>query len=171
MVGQHAPEPAACLTKAKLLLQRYIAHLKRRAKLCITFVRRNSVPEAASNPPSSVRPRRWTILAAGLLLVALALVVIYTSRGAFFSPIALVVVAAIGLAALLLQLRLRQGLSPTVRAPLWLNVLGVVFGMAAVLADVLHVSLTLMLIAALGAVVCFAVSGIVVLDALRRQRT
>jgi len=34
---------------------------------------------------------------------ALALVVIYTNRSAFFSPIALVVVAAIGLAALLLQ--------------------------------------------------------------------
>ena len=46
-------------------------------------------------------------MAAGLLLVALALVVIYTSRGAFFNPLALVVVAAIGLAALLLQLRLR----------------------------------------------------------------
>ena len=129
------------------------------------------MPEAGSNPHSSVRARRWTILSAGLLLVALALVVIYTSRGAFFSPIALVVVAAIGLAALLLQLRLRQGLSPTVRAPLWLNVLGVVFAIAAVLADVLHVSATLMLITALGAVVCFAVSGIVVLDALRRERT
>jgi len=133
-------------------------------------VRRNSLPEAASNPPSSARPRRWTILAAGLLLVALALVVLYTDRGAFFSPIALVVVAAIGLAALLLQLRLRQGLSPTIRAPLWLNVLGVVLAIAAVMADVWHVS-TLMLITALGAVVCFALSGIVVLDALRRQRT
>lgn len=135
------------------------------------FVRRNSLPEASSNSPSSIRPRRWTILAAGSLLLALALVVIYTSRGAFFSPIALVVVAAIGLAALLLQLRLRQGLSPTVRAPLWLNVLGVVFAMAAVITDVLHASSTSMLIAALGAVLCFAVSGIVVLDALRRQRT
>lgn len=132
-------------------------------------MRRNSLPEATSNPPSSARPRRWTILAAGLLLVALALVVIYTNRGAFFSPIALVVVAAIGLAALLLQLRLRQGLSPTVRAPLWLNVLGVVLAITAVVADVLHVG-TLMPITALGAVVCFAVSGIVVLDALRKQR-
>jgi hypothetical protein len=125
----------------------------------------------SSNPPSSANPRRWTILAAGLLLLALAVVVIYTSRGAFFSPIALVVVAAIGLAALLLQLRLRQGVSTRVRAPLWLNVLGVVFALAAFLADVLHVSPALMLIAALGAVVCFAISGIVVLDALRKQRT
>ncbi|MBZ5682162.1 MAG: hypothetical protein LAO24_18870 [Acidobacteriia bacterium] len=129
------------------------------------------MPEAASNPPSGARPRRWTILAAGMLLVALALVVIYTSRGAFFSPIALVVVAAIGLAALLLQLRLRQDLSAAVHAPLWLNVLGVVCAIGAVFADVLHVSPGLMLVAALGAVVCFAISGIIVLDALRKRRT
>jgi drug/metabolite transporter (DMT)-like permease len=128
------------------------------------------LPEAASNPPPHAKPRRWTIVAAGLLLVALALVVIYTNRGAFFSPIALVVVAAIGLAALLLQLRLGRGASSPVRAPLWLNVIGIVFAIAAVFADVLHVSATWMLIAALGAVVCFAMSGIVVLGALRRQR-
>lgn len=129
------------------------------------------MPEAASNPPSSPRPRRWTILAAGLLLAALALVVIYTNRGAFFSPIALVVVAAIGLAALLLQLRLRQGLSPRVRAPLWLNVLGIVFAICAVFADVLHVGPALLLIGALVAVVCFAISGIIVLAALRKPQT
>jgi hypothetical protein len=127
------------------------------------------LPEAASNPPPPAKPRRWTIVAAGLLLVALALVVIYTNRGAFFSPIALVVVAAIGLAALLLQLRLGRGASSPVRAPLWLNVIGIVFAIAAVFADVLHVA-AWMLIAALGAVVCFAMSGIVVLGALRRQR-
>lgn len=103
--------------------------------------------------------------------MALALVVIYTSRRAFFSPIALVVVAAIGLAALLLQLRLRRGLGVAVRAPLWLNVLGVGFAVAAVLGDVFHVRPTLMLMVSLGAVICFAVSGIVVLDALRKQRT
>ena len=128
------------------------------------------MPEAASNPPANTKPRRWTIVAAGLLLVALALVVIYTSRGAFFSPIALVVVAAIGLAALMLQLRLREGLSEPVRSPLWLNVLGLVFAIAAVFADVLHVRPAWMLIAALGAVFCFAISGVIVLDALRKQR-
>jgi len=99
------------------------------------------------------------------------LVVIYTSQRAFFSPIALVVVAAIGLAALLLQLRLHRGLGVAVRAPLWLNVLGVGFAIAAVSGDVLHVRPTLMLIVSLGAVICFAASGIVVLDALRRQQT
>jgi peptidoglycan/LPS O-acetylase OafA/YrhL len=142
------------------------------------------LPDAAANSAPATRPRRWRIVAAGLLLVALALVVIYTSRSAFFSPLALVVVAAIGLAALLLQLRLRKDLnndlsnkdlsnndpSAPVRAPLWFNVLGLVFAIAAVFADVLHLSPTLLLIAALGAVLCFAVSGATVLHALRSKK-
>ena len=140
---------------------------------------RNSLPDAASNPvPAqpepdlSAKPRRWSIVAAGLLLLALALVVIYTSRAAFFSPLALVVVAAIGLAALLLELRFRKDVSPRVRAPLWLNVLGLVFALGAVFADFLHfkVGANLMLVASLGAVGCFAISGIVILQALRKPR-
>jgi len=51
--------------------------------------------------------RRWTVIASGLLILALALVVIYTGPNAFYSPVALVVVAAIGLAALLLQVWFR----------------------------------------------------------------
>jgi hypothetical protein len=125
------------------------------------------VSEAPSNPGSNLRPR-LTLVAAGLLLVALALVVIYTSRGAFLSPLALVVVAAIGVAALLLQLRLRPDL-PSIRGPLWLTGLGVVCALGAVLADVLHLNAALLLIAALGAVVAFAVSGIIVLSALRKR--
>lgn len=104
-----------------------------------------------------------------MLLLALALVVIYTGRTAFFSPLALVVVAAIGLAALLLQLRLRKDLNTTIRAPLWLNILGLAFAVAAVFADVLHLSPNLSLVAALGAVLCFAISGGTVLHALRRK--
>jgi peptidoglycan/LPS O-acetylase OafA/YrhL len=137
------------------------------------------LPDAASNPPPAPPPqsqsRRWTVVAAGLLLLALALVVIYTSRAAFYSPLALVVVAAIGLAALLLQLRFRQDLSPQgtaqIHAPLWLNVLGIIFAVAAVLTDVFHFGANLMLVAALGAVVCFAVSGTAVLHALRRKKS
>jgi len=131
------------------------------------------LPDTPSNPPpalqSQPKSRRWSIVAAGLLLLALALVVIYTSRSAFSSPLALVVVAAIGLAALLLQLRLRKD-AGEVRAPLWLNVLGLVFAIIAVFADVLRFSANLMLVAALGAVVCFASSGIAVLRALRKRR-
>ena len=85
------------------------AHLK--TSPSALYKGRNSLPDAASNSPSAPKPRRWSILAAGLLLIALALVVIYTSRSAFLSPLALVVVAAIGLAALLLELRLRKDLS------------------------------------------------------------
>jgi len=122
-----------------------------------------------ANSPIQPKPRGWGIIAAGLLLLALGLVVIYTSRPAFSSPLALVVVAAIGLAALLLQLRLRKDLSAPVRAPLWLNVLGLLFALAAVFADHLHLSANLMLVAALGAVGCFGISGAVVLHALRKK--
>jgi uncharacterized membrane protein len=99
----------------------------------------------------------------------LALVVLYTSRPAFSSPLAIVVVAAIGLAALLLQSRLRRDVSTAIRAPLWLNVLGVLFAVTAVFSDVLRLSASSMLIVALAAVLCFAISGIVVLHALRRR--
>lgn len=105
-----------------------------------------------------------------MLLLALALVVIYTSKRAFLSPLALVVVAAIGLAALLLQLRLRKDLHATVRSPLWLNVVALVFALGAVVADFFRWNANLMVVAALGAVVCFALSGVTVLRALRRNR-
>jgi hypothetical protein len=133
------------------------------------------VPDNPSNPgPGS--QRRPAIFAAGLLLAALALVVIYTSRRAFLSPVALVVVAAIGVAALLLQLRLRPDVPSSVQAssargPLWLNWIGVAFAVAAVFADVVHLNAAFMLIAALAAVVAFAISGIIVLTALRKGRT
>ena len=102
--------------------------------------------------------------------MALALVVIYTTRGAFFNPLALVVVAAIGVAALLVQLRLRRDERVRINAPVWLNALAIVFAAGAVAADVLRLSAVFLLAAALGAVLCFAVSGIVVLNALRKTR-
>lgn len=101
-------------------------------------------------------------------MAALALVVIYTTRGAFFNPLALVVVAAIGLTALLLQLRLRSEARVRVNAPVWLNMLAIAFAAGAVLADILHLNPIFLLAAALGAVLCFAISGIVVLNALRK---
>jgi hypothetical protein len=128
------------------------------------------VSEDITNSASTLKARRWSVVASGLLLLALALVVIYTSRSSFFSPLALVVIAAIGLAALLLQLRLRKDLSTPVRAPLWLNIMGLVFAAVAVFADVLHLSPNLLLVAALGAVVCFGISGTNVLRALRKKK-
>lgn len=129
-----------------------------------------ALPDAASNPPPEPKPRGWGLVAAGLLLLALALVVIYTSRRAFMSPLALVVVAAIGLAALLLELRVRRDVSSAVHAPLWLNVLGLIFAITAVCADIRHLSANVLMVSALGAVVCFAISGITVLRALRKNR-
>ena len=113
--------------------------------------------------------RRWTVIASGLLILALALVVLFTRRSAFLSPLALVVVAAIGLAALLLQVRFRREL-PDVRSPLWLNVLGIAFATVSLVADYLHVRDPFLDVAAFGAVFCFGVSGAVILQALRRRR-
>ncbi len=134
------------------------------------------MPDNSSIPGPNPQRRSAAIIAAGLLLAALALVVLYTSRRAFLSPVALVVVAAIGMAALLLQLRLRPGPSPSslrsssVRSSLWLNALGVVFAVVAVFADVLHLNATFRVIAALAAVMSFAVSGVIVLSAMRKRR-
>lgn len=125
--------------------------------------------DAPANAPSP-KPRRWSIVFAGLLLLALALVVMYTSRAAFSSPLALVVVAAIGLTALLLQLRLRKDLGGNIHAPLWLNALGLVFAVLAVFADYLHFSTGMMAVAALIAVICFGLSGTKVIHALRKKR-
>jgi FtsH-binding integral membrane protein len=113
--------------------------------------------------------RRWTVIASGLLILALALVVIYTKPSAFLSPIALVVVAAIGLAALLLQLRFRQDL-PQIRSPFRLNVLGVFCAMLALVADFLRMPRRTLEVVAFAAVVCFGISGSLILHALRRQR-
>src|SRR5260370_31340971 len=79
--------------------------------------------------------RRWTVIAAGLLLLALALVVIYTGPNAFLSPVALVTVAAIGLAALLLQVWFRRDLP--IHSPLCLNTLGILCALGSLFADYL----------------------------------
>jgi peptidoglycan/LPS O-acetylase OafA/YrhL len=122
---------------------------------------------AASSNPS----RRWTVIVSGFLLVALALVMLYTGRTAFRSPLAIVVIAAIGLAAALFQLRLRGAGARSVRAPLWLNVFGLLCALAALFSDVLHLNYVLVQIAALAAVGCFAVSSFLLFDRLRKRRS
>jgi hypothetical protein len=131
-------------------------------------LKRNRLPEDPTKP--NAKPRRSTIFAAALLLLALALVVLYTNGRAFSSPLALVVVAAIGLAALLLQIRLRKDIGAPIRAPLWLNVLGLIFAVGSVFADIRPLGPNFMLVTSLGAVVCFATSGIIVLHALRKSQ-
>ena len=112
--------------------------------------------------------RRWTVIASGLLLLALALVVIYTGPNAFLSPIALVVVAAIGLAALLLQVWFRRDL-PNIHSPLWLNIIGILCAMVALFADYLRMTRRMLDLVAFAAVVCFGISGSLILHALRRR--
>jgi hypothetical protein len=82
----------------------------------------------------------------------------------------MVVVAAIGFAALLLQIRLRKDPSKPVRSPLWVNTVAVLFALGAVFADALHLSSPVLLLFALGAIVCFAVSGVVILREVRKQK-
>ena len=108
------------------------------------------------------------MIASGLLLLALALVVIYTGPNAFFSPIALVVVAAIGLAALLFQVWFRRDL-PNIHSPLWLNVLGILCAMVSLFADYLRMTRGMLDLVAFAAVVCFGISGSLLLHALRRR--
>ena len=122
---------------------------------------------SGSHPPSKVA-RRWTVIASGLLLLALALVVIYTGPNAFLSPVALVVVSAIGLAALLLQVWFRRDL-PNIRSPLWLNILGILCAMLSLFADNLRLTRRMLDLVAFAAVVCFGISGSLILRALRRR--
>lgn len=129
----------------------------------------SSGPDSQSRFKSKSKvARRWTVIASGLLLLALALVVIYTEPNAFYSPVALVVVSAIGLAALLLQVRFRQEL-PTIHSPLWLNVLGILCALASLFADYLRMKRSMLDVVAFGAVVCFGISGSLILHALRKR--
>jgi hypothetical protein len=115
--------------------------------------------------------RRWTVIASALLCAGLGVVVMYTKRNAFFSPLAVVVVAAIGLAAVLLQLRYynREHTTP-VQAPVWLNILGVAFALAALFADFLGLGWQMAQVVALGAVGSFAISSAMILHAFRKGR-
>jgi uncharacterized membrane protein len=126
----------------------------------------------AISPTSSSKSRRWTVIASGLLCGLLALVVIYPKSNAFRSPVAVVVVAAIGLVAVMLQLRFyNRDRSQPVRAPLWLNILGIAFALGALFSDILHLSSDMAQLMALGAIGSFSISSAVILHAFRKRRT
>jgi ABC-type Mn2+/Zn2+ transport system permease subunit len=129
------------------------------------------VPDATS-PNSGTKPRRWTVIAAGLLCGLLALVVIYPKPRAFRSPLAVVVLAAIGLAAVLAQLSFynRQSAEP-VHAPTWLNVLGILLAAGALFSDVLRLTPPIAQTMVLGAVLSFSISSAVILHAFRKRST
>lgn len=121
--------------------------------------------------PERPNSRRWSVIASGLLCCGLGVVVMYTKRNAFSSPLAVVVVAAIGLAAVLLQLRYynREHSNP-VHAPVWLNLVGVLFALSALLSDFLGLSWQMAQVMALGAVGSFAISSGLILHAFRKRR-
>jgi uncharacterized membrane protein len=126
-----------------------------------------STSPSLSPPPQ----RRKTVIAAGLLCGILALVVTFTDRKEFFSPLAVVIVAAIGAAAVMLQLRFHNSdQSRAVHPPIWLNIVGIVFAAAAFLGDWLHLSLQTAQLFALIAVGSFGVSSAIILQAFRKPR-
>lgn len=117
-----------------------------------------------------LRQRRWTVIASGLLCGILALVVLFTNRRAFSSPLAVVVVAAIGFAALLLQLRLRTD-ATAIHLPTWLSVVGAAFAVAALLADLLRLNGPIPQVMTLCAVCAFGMAGAFLLRSFRRGGT
>ncbi len=122
--------------------------------------------------PSDLKSRRWTVIASGLLCGILALVVLFTTRRAFFSPIAVLVVAAIGLAAVLLQVRFRNRESGTpVHSSASLNLLGIVLALLALFGGQLRFKPFVVQLFALAAIGVFGVSGALVLHSFHRQRS
>jgi len=117
--------------------------------------------------------RRWTVIASGLLVGVLALIVTFTGQRAFFSPVAIMVVAAIGLAAAMLQLRLRDPQNQTTRHPvaMGLNIVGIICAVLALFADALQLSPRIGKLMALAAVGSFAVSGATLLHRFRQSNT
>lgn len=127
------------------------------------------MPDATSTN-AGTKPRRWTVISAGILCGLLALVVIYTNSRAFHSPLAVVVVAAIGMAAVLAQLRFyNREVAEPVHAPTWLNIVGILCAIAALFADVLHLSSVLAHTMVLAAVLSFAISSTMILHAFRKR--
>ena len=122
-------------------------------------------------PVGHFTSRRWTVIASGLLIGALALVVTFTGQTAFFSPVAIMVVAAIGLAAAMLQLRLRSPERDHTWHPvaLVLNVAGIICAVVALFGVVFRLTPRAGKLTALAAVGCFAVSGAILLHRFRKQ--
>jgi hypothetical protein len=113
--------------------------------------------------------RRTTVIASGLLCCALTLVVLFSGPRAFRSPTAVVVMALIGTAAVLIQLRLRndnpaQGFRP----PLWLNVLGIALALAALFPTPLRIGPRLAQVMVFGAVGSLAITSAIILHGIRK---
>jgi hypothetical protein len=74
------------------------------------------------------------------------------------------------LAAVLLQLRLQtRDQVRSSRPPAWLNILGILFALAAFFSDLLHFNPQLTETLALGAVGSFGISGVIILRSFRKR--
>ncbi len=113
--------------------------------------------------------RRTTVIASGLLCGALTLVVLFSGPAAFRSPAAVVVMALIGTAAVLIQLRLRKyDPALSLRPPLWLNVLGIGLALAALFPTTLRIGPRLAQAMVFGAVGSLAITSAIILHAIRK---
>lgn len=114
-------------------------------------------------------PKRKTVIGAGFLCIALTLVVMFTSRAAFRSPMAVVVMALIGAAAVLLQIQLRHDDTSRFRPPLWLNTIGILLTIGALFPSALHLGPKFAQAMVLGAVGSFAISSAIILHSFRKR--
>lgn len=114
-------------------------------------------------------PKRKTVIGAGFLCIALTLVVMFTSRAAFRSPMAVVVMALIGAAAVLLQFQLRHDDTARFRPPWWLNTIGILLTIGALFPSALHLGPKFAQAMVLGAVGSFAISSAIILHSFRKR--
>jgi FtsH-binding integral membrane protein len=131
----------------------------------------NVSPRRRNVSQLDAKHRRWTVITSGLLLGALAVIVTFTTHAAFVSPAAVVVVAAVGVMALMLQLRLRYPQKGGgIHLSSWLNLAGGILALSAFLRDWLHIGVAVAELLTLAAIGCFGVSGVLVLHNLRKRR-
>ena len=100
----------------------------------------------------------------------LTVVVLFTSPAAFRSSAAIIVMALIGTAAVLLQMRFRhaegrKGLTTS----FWFNLLGLLLALGALFPAIIHIGPRLVQAMVLGAVGSLAISSAMILHSFRRR--
>ena len=105
-----------------------------------------------------------------MLCIALTIVVLFTSPAAFRSSAAVIVMALIGAAAVMFQMRLREGNQRrSLVASLWLNIVGVILAVAALFPAAMHSGPRLVQALVLGAIGSLAISSAMILHSFRRR--
>jgi hypothetical protein len=100
----------------------------------------------------------------------LTIVVLFTSPAAYRSSAAVIVMALIGTAAVLLQMRFRDADSRKgLTASFWFNLLGVLLAVGALFPAIIHIGPRLVQALVLGAVGSLAISSAMILHSFRRR--